>query len=642
MPMTEPKYRSAPIPSTSMPPGIPYIVGNEAAERFSFYGMKAILMIFMTQYLLGANGRLATMEESEGKAYLHLFVASAYFFPVLGAILSDALWGKYRTILSLSLVYCLGHLALAVDETRLGLFSGLILIAIGAGGIKSCVSAHVGDQFGATNQHLLEKVFRWFYFAINLGAAASTILTPELLDRFGPRVAFGVPGALMLLATFVFWLGRWKFIHVPAGGRKFFAESFSAEGMSALGKLCIIYVFIAMFWCVFDQTGSAWVLQAEKMDRHWLGVDWLSSQPQAFNAILILIFIPLFAFVVYPAMNRFFNMTPLRKISIGLFLAFAAACMPALIEMKIAAGPQSEVVEHAFGKLDADGDGKVTLEEEFLLDDEREDAAARQLFTELDADDDKILTRSEIDAIAAAVPVWLYDELGPEPGKPRLDQAFDAWDSDDEEGVSSEEILAAWSLHRENVEKSFRDKYDEDDDGSLSADEMPRDLWERSFFKLDENGDGNLMLDEFRFGGDSPDAAVERLYGRLNTDGDESVTLAEFRLAEMPNIVWQFVGYLLLTAAEIMISITGLEFSYTQAPKKAKSLVMGLFLLAVSGGNLFTAGVNYFNANPNGTTKMNDVQYFWFFAALMLAAAVVFIGVAAKYRERTYIQDEEA
>ncbi len=92
----------------------------------------------------------------------------------MGAIISDVFWGKFRTIFYLSLVYCLGNFALAADQTRVGLFVGLLLITLGAGGIKSSVSANVGDQFGPRNKHLLEKVFGWFYFSINFGSFFST------------------------------------------------------------------------------------------------------------------------------------------------------------------------------------------------------------------------------------------------------------------------------------------------------------------------------------------------------------------------------------------------------------------------------------------------------------------------------------
>ena len=187
--MANHKYLTAPLPSTRMPAGIPYIVGNEAAERFSFYGMKAILTVFMAHHLMSRDGTPAPMSGDDAKAYFHWFVSAVYFFPLLGALIADSWLGKYRTILSLSVVYCLGHLALAIDETRLGLLLGLVLIAVGSGGIKPCVSAHVGDQFGQSNQHLLPKVFGWFYFAINFGSFFSFAVIPRLLENYGPHVA---------------------------------------------------------------------------------------------------------------------------------------------------------------------------------------------------------------------------------------------------------------------------------------------------------------------------------------------------------------------------------------------------------------------------------------------------------------------
>jgi POT family proton-dependent oligopeptide transporter len=321
-----------------MPAGVPYIVGNEAAERFSYYGMRAILVVFMTQHLADAAGRPAPMSDAEAKTWFHLFASAAYFFPVLGALVSDVLLGKYRTIVLLSLVYCAGHLVLALDDTRVGLAAGMGLIAIGSGGIKPCVSAHVGDQFGRANQHLLEKVFGWFYFAINLGAFASTLLTPLLLERHGPHVAFGLPGALMLVATWVFWLGRRKFVHVPPAGREFLRETFGAEGLRACGRLAVIYLFVAVFWALYDQTASAWVLQAEHMNRNLFGFEWLSSQVQAVNPILIMLYIPIFSYAVYPLLARVVEPTPLRRIWIGFIFTVIAFLVPAWVERQIAAG----------------------------------------------------------------------------------------------------------------------------------------------------------------------------------------------------------------------------------------------------------------------------------------------------------------
>jgi POT family proton-dependent oligopeptide transporter len=441
------RYRTAPEPLTGMPPGIPYIVGNEAAERYSFYGMRAILVVFMTQFLRGADGGLELMSEAEAKTWFHSFVSAAYFFPILGALLSDALLGKYRTILLLSGVYCLGHLTLAMDETRMGLAIGLGLIAIGSGGIKPCVSAHVGDQFGQTNADLLPRVFGWFYFAINVGALMSILFAEPLLNRFGPRVAFGIPGVLMLLATLVFWAGRNKFVHIPPGGVAFLREALSRTGLRALGKLFMIYLFIAMFWALFDQQGSAWVLQAKRMNLDFI-IHWEPSQFQWLNPALVLLFIPLFNRIIYPAFDHFFPLTPLRKIGMGLFLTVPAFLLPAWLEARLDAGQEV-------------------------------------------------------------------------------------------------------------------------------------------------------------------------------------------------SIAWQIGCYLIMTAAEILVSITALEFSYTQAPKRMKSLVMGAFLMSVSLGNLFTSAVNYFIQNPDGSSKLEGASYYLFFAAAMAVTALLFVPVAMWYKERSYIQGGE-
>ena len=346
--MTPPKYRSAPDRTlTTMPPGIPYIIGNEAAERFSFYGMRSILAIFMTTYLMNGHGQLAVMDAQEAAAWFHEFVFGVYFLPILGAIVSDGFLGKYRTILSLSIVYCLGHVALALDDTRVGLFIGLLLIALGAGGIKPCVSAHVGDQFGFSNKHLISRAFGWFYLSINLGSSIATYVCPILLNNrsFGSRYAFGLPGLFMLIATIVFWMGRQRFVHIPPGGAQFVREFFSTEGLGALGRLFVVYLFVAVFWSLWDQSsGGEWTLQARNLDLNILGLQLLPEQVQVVNPILILLLVPLFNYVIYPATNRFFPLTPLRKIGIGLFVMAASFVVIWWLQLRIDVGEKPNVI----------------------------------------------------------------------------------------------------------------------------------------------------------------------------------------------------------------------------------------------------------------------------------------------------------
>jgi POT family proton-dependent oligopeptide transporter len=447
-------YLTAPIKTEKMPPGVPYIVGNEAAERFSFYGLRAILVVYMTKFLVDRQGNPAPMDEFKATEIYHHFLSAVYFVPLIGAIISDVWWGKYKTIIILSLVYCLGPFFLAFDRTVFGVYAGLTLIAIGSGGIKPCVSAHVGDQFGPSNQHLLTKVFGWFYFSINFGSFFSTLLTPKLLNNpnYGPAWAFGIPAALMLIATWVFWLGRHKFIHIPPGGKAVVKETFSKEGLLAIAKLLPIFAYIPIFWSLYDQSGSKWILQAEKMDRVISIGSWSfeidAAQTHAANPILVMIFIPLFGSVLYPALNKMFKLTPLRKAGIGLFVMVTSF------------------------------------------------------------------------------------------------------------------LVSAW---------------------------------------------------------------IEVMLGR----------------GEKPHIYWQLVGYVLLTTAEVMVYITLLEFAYTQAPKRVKSLIMSVSLLAIALGNQITAFVNMMVRVLGLQHLMTGPSYYLFFAGLMVFAAVGFVFVAMKYKEQTILHEEE-
>ncbi len=203
-----------------MPRQIAYIIGNEACERFSFYGMRNILVPFLISSAL--LGYLPAGPERDGAAkdIFHMFVIGVYFFPLLGGWLADRFFGKYHTILWFSLVYCAGHACLALFENNAtGFYTGLFLIALGSGGIKPLVVSFCGDQFDQGNKDKAKVVFDAFYWIINFGSFFASLLSPLFLRHFGPAVAFGIPGALMFVATFVFWLGRRRYVNVPAAGR---------------------------------------------------------------------------------------------------------------------------------------------------------------------------------------------------------------------------------------------------------------------------------------------------------------------------------------------------------------------------------------------------------------------------------------
>ena len=436
------------------PHQIRYIIGNEGCERFSFYGMRSILTVYMAQWL--------ALPEHEAEANYHLFVMACYLMPLAGGWLADRLWGRYRVILWLSLGYVLGHATLAAWETRWGLFAGLALIAIGSGGIKPCVSAFVGDQFQAGQHRLLERVYGLFYWIINLGSFTSTLLIPALLAAHGPRVAFAVPGVLMVVALAVFLMGRGRYVSVPptgpdphsfarvlatalarglrgrAGGRWLDAArevhpAAAVDGARAVLRISGVFAAVTAFWALFDQHGSSWVLQARRMDLVVAGHALQASQLAALNPVLVLALIPVFQRLVFPALLRVgVAVTPLRKMTFGMALSVLSFVAAALVETALAGGAR-------------------------------------------------------------------------------------------------------------------------------------------------------------------------------------------------PSAAWQVPQYFFLTAGEVLVSVTGLEFSYTQAPRAMKSTIMSLWMLTVALGNLLTASVS-------GLNRFQGPAYFWFFAALMAAGALAFGLVARRYR----------
>jgi proton-dependent oligopeptide transporter, POT family len=346
--------------SERFPPQIKFLAWNEGCERFSFYGMSSILTIYMATHL--------AMPESDAEADYHLFVSAVYVTPLLGAWLADRFFGRYALILWLSLGYVLGHATVAAFDGPSGLLAGLALIAAGAGGIKPCAAAFVGDQFTRENQHLLTKVYDLYYWMINLGAMAATLLIPEILARSGPRLAFALPGALMALALAIFWCGSRSYIVQPPSGPSphgFFRVTGHAlsrlgtgrrgdhwlqaardrhpeeavEAAKAVFRIAGVFASILTFWALFFQYGSSWVLQAERMDRDLLGYEIKASQMSTLDALFVLVTIPVLAGWLYPWLERRgLGVTALGKMTAGMFVTVLSFVAAGLVQRSLDAG----------------------------------------------------------------------------------------------------------------------------------------------------------------------------------------------------------------------------------------------------------------------------------------------------------------
>ena len=546
-----PVYRTAPDHhETGWPKGVPYIIGNEGCERFSYYGMKAILFVYLTQ-MLTANGVLSTLAERQATDVVHTFNAAVYALPMVGALIADRLWGKYETIFWLSLAYCAGHACLAFFEDNFaGFVGGLVLIAVGAGGIKPCVSAHVGDQFGRSNFNKVGRVYQAFYFIINFGSMFSTLLIPYVKQRWGFAYAFALPGVLMAIAAVWFWLGRKVFVHVPGrpGGT-----------LGMIDVLCGACLFMVIAAPMF---GSGLVPA-------YAGLSVLGK-------LLVSVAFFVVAMLVFQARQR---LEPddgfLAVVLYSVRTALTRREQPSLVRENVR---ESEVTTlrhfwrpalRRFGREAAEGPPAVL----------------------------RIIT------VFAMVSVFwaLFDQHS-----------------------------SSWIAQAREMDRHF-------ELFGFSFDVLPEQIQAANpalVMLLVPLTGGLLYPGIERFLRIRMTPLRRMTIGMFIASSSFAiVALAQQRLdaGEHVHVGVQLLAFLVLTLAEVMVSITGLEFAYTQAPRRMKSLIMGFWMLAVSLGNILVALLARFQELPR-------VQFFWTFAALMLGAAVLFGVRAAFYRYHTYTQ----
>ncbi|CAI5509148.1 unnamed protein product, partial [Closterium sp. Naga37s-1] len=459
-------FTSAPTEQEAVvPPTVKFIIGNEFCERFSFYGMRAILAMYLNERL--------KLSQATATEMVHLFIVAAYLAPLFGAFISDSYLGKYRTILYLSFIYCAGNWLVAFSALHTTpsaalpwAVAGLTCLALGSGGIKPCVSSFGGDQIemtnppGAARDRLVRQFFSYFYFAINVGSGISTIVTPLLRVNFSYSAAFALPAVLMMVATCLFWLGSGSYVHQPPAGnvvsevlsiiisalwpgkarRKSYptlampmpmpmpiperhascadvdsspllssspasfgagrggsfqsgspllggqSESFqtqtqsqqrkgsqptlqkklskrgskraivpvgfvpkahwldpakgahgeeAVEDVKLLLRVLALFAPVPIFWSLFDQQASRWVFQAERMDGRIWGITTM-------NAALILVMIPLFDQVIYPSCERLgVSIRPIRRMATGMTLGALSFALSGLLQIWIEARAKS-------------------------------------------------------------------------------------------------------------------------------------------------------------------------------------------------------------------------------------------------------------------------------------------------------------
>uniref|UniRef100_A0A8C5JR85 Solute carrier family 15 member 2 n=1 Tax=Junco hyemalis TaxID=40217 RepID=A0A8C5JR85_JUNHY len=546
--------KSPKLCGSNYPLSIAFIVVNEFCERFSYYGMRAVLTLYFLSFF--------HWDENLSTAVYHAFSALCYFTPVIGAIMADSWLGKYKTIIYLSIVYVVGHLIKSVGAIpSLGnqavhvvlSMVGLFLIALGTGGIKPCVSAFGGDQFEEEHTSERSKFFSIFYLSINAGSLISTFVTPVLrgdVKCFGEdcyALAFGVPAALMVLALVVFIAGSGLYRKTPPQGNVLLevckcigfalknrlknrspeipkrdhwldwaSEKYSKQligEVKMVTRVLFLFIPLPMFWALFDQQGSRWTLQATKMN----SLNSHSFVLQFLNPLLILVFIPIFDFGLYPLINMCkLNFTKCNQV-------YFLPQNPAEYSKLILNGEQQSL--------------HFTLQHQGLTLAFNYTVKEKSVYS-------LIVFEAEGSLSSRLVSVGVKCKYS----------------------INSMAVMLQWGNRLIN-----------------------------SFAQLQCLSDCSQMVSG----------------GAVETWKSEDIKANNVHMA------WQLPQYLLISAGEVMFSITGLAFSYSQSPASMKSVLQAGWLLTVAVGNTFVLIVA--EAAP-----MAQWAEFVLFTVLLFAVCIIF------------------
>jgi len=306
------------------PMGFWFIFWGELAERSSFYGMRTILARYLEE-VMGFSTQNASV-------VVQAFNATVYLLPILGGFIADRYLGKYRAIVIFCVPYILGQL-LMTQQDLTALWIALLLLAMGSGITKPNISPLMGmtyEQQRPGRIALRSQAFSMFYLSINIGATLSTFVLPVVRDHWGYAVAFLCPAVLMMAAFGLFASGK-PFYAVETIEYKAVSDEERRERWRVLRQLGGLFLLVALFWAMFDQSPSTWTFFArDYMDLHLFGWEIAPDQLQFVNPFLILVLLPAMSFFWQWLARRGVALRPTDKMFIGFLLAIVSVALLAV------------------------------------------------------------------------------------------------------------------------------------------------------------------------------------------------------------------------------------------------------------------------------------------------------------------------
>lgn len=318
------------------PRGLSFLFGTEMWERFSYYGMRALLTLYMVKYLLLPGNReqvagFATLQSGLEALFgpldvqplasqiYGLYTALVYLTPVIGGLIADRWLGKRRTVVIGGMLMALGHFMMAFENLFL---LALLTLILGNGAFKPNISSQVGSLYAPSDARR-DRAYSIFYVGINLGAFFAPLVCGTLGETIGWHYGFGAAGIGMLIGVVIYLMGS---SHLPDDRpARHMATShapLSRDDWRVIGTLALLCVFVTFFWATYEQQGNTIALWADGYtDRHVNLLIWQGDVPttwfQSLNPFMIFAFTPFIVALWTWQHGRGREPSTLMKMSIG-------------------------------------------------------------------------------------------------------------------------------------------------------------------------------------------------------------------------------------------------------------------------------------------------------------------------------------
>ncbi|XP_056637753.1 peptide transporter family 1-like [Diorhabda sublineata] len=661
------------------------IIATEFCERFAFSGLRTILSIYLRNVLLLSECTSTVIYHGFLMVCYIVPMAGAICADVyFGRYRTIRNFGIVYLIGHV-LIFIAAVPIISIYPA-LFFFVGLTLIAIGTGGIKPCVAAFGAEQFNLPAQKdLLIHFFSVFYFTINLGGFVGMTLTPVLrkVSCFGDdtcyALAFGFPAALMILSMLLFVVGK-NFYKLKSPKKKILVEFLKCgwyavtfrfrtgtrsshwldvaedkfnhqlvADMKIVSGILFLFVPLPIFWSLFDQQGSRWTFQASHMNGDILGpIDVAPDQMQVINPALVLIIIPILDRVFYPCFSRYnFLQNSLHRMAFGGLIAgvafFSAGVLELVLETTYPRLPEKHQaavniintlpcnlkVTNPFDDIQMVNAGHIIRFNNIVC----YNHTSYKLYVEAPFFCGNLEIRRrrfEMNVVCFEYQIYsIFIGIDQQNGV----QSFVIDPVDFNKSLNGYPririIYIRNTNYLHNVTVSLKnqigtqDMYfvpnsDRPSVAKSAYMELPHGVYECQISSTEEK-----ILYEKLF-----HLALGGVYSLVIRENKEQIGFVKLFAMAVPNtvsILWQLPQYFLISVAEIMFGVAGLEFSFTQAPRSMKTVTIAGWYLSVAVGNLLVTVITQLNIFKSQANE------FFLFAILIVADMMVFMEMASHY-----------